>query len=265
IDFEDAIPPFNEMRVNLDALTPEQNLLFLAIEQNDNDARKLIEKSKVGKYFPDVPFTDWQLDYTEANLPMFGTIGSLYRCLWQYIEIEYTDDTRLIDYVFNRGSLERDLFNSNSSYHKAEYPLMRTMVTGEIDSGDAINNILDMINAITDQGEGHGVAEWIRRMRGLLQYAPVEEQFQPDPAALDFDYPNYTDTGKLNNPSGQKVSRSTNGSLDHHDRFLAIDDLLKTGKLVTWADWHKTNRWLPEMLKTTGYDPQKYQLPTAED
>jgi hypothetical protein len=104
------------------------------------------------------------------------------------------------------------------------------------------------------------------RMRGLLKYAPVEGQFQPDEEALNFDYPNYTDTGELNNPSGQTVSRSKNGALDHHDRFLAINDLLKTGKLVTWDQWHAGgNRWTAEMLKTTGYDQNKWPLPPAED
>jgi hypothetical protein len=81
--------------------------------------------------------------------------------------------------------------------------------------------ILNMINAITDQGEGSGVAEWIRLRRGMLQYAPVKEQFQPNEDALNFNYPNYTDTGQLNNPSGDTVARSKNGGLDHHDRFLA--------------------------------------------
>ena len=58
-------------------------------------------------------------------------------------------------------------------------------------------------------------------MRGLLRYAPVKGQFQPDEEALDFDYPNYTDKGEPNNPSGKKVSRSQNGGLDHQDRFIS--------------------------------------------
>lgn len=266
IDFEDTIAPYNEIKVKLDALTLEQNQLFLAIEQNDEDAKKAIDPDKLGKYFPTVPFENWKAGDTEADLPMFGTIGSLYKCLWQYIEIEYTDDTTLLDYVFNRGSLERDLFNAISAYHKPEYPKMRTLATGEINSGYAVANILDMINAITDQGEGKGVAEWIRRMRGMLEYAPVKEQFQPDEAALNFDYPNYTDSGQPNNPSGQTVARSRNGSLDHHERFEKINDLLKIGKLVTWDQWHSSgNTWTADMLKTTGYDLNKWPLPTAED
>jgi len=266
LDFLDTKPPYNNIKVQLGPLTTDQNQLFLAIEENDDDAIGIIDPEKIGKYFPTVPFENWEAGDEEKELPMFGTIGSLYKCLWQYMEIEYTDGTSLLEYVFNRGSLERDLFNVNNSYHMAEYPKMRAMATGEINSGDAVNNILDMINAITDQGEGSGVADWIRRMRGLLEYAPVQEQFQPDETALNNNYPNYTDTGNLNNPSGQTVSRTKNGGLDHHDRFLGIQQLLDTGKVETWDQWHNAgNQWTPEMLKTTGYDLNKWPLPTAEE
>ena len=125
------------------------------------------------------------------------------------------------------------------------------MASGEINVPSAMENILNMINAITDQGEGEGVAEWIREMRGLLQYAPVKEQFQPDEEALNFDYPSYTDTGVQNDPSGNKVARSQNGALDHQDRFDAINTLLKAGGIVTWDQWHAAgNKWTAEMLMT---------------
>jgi hypothetical protein len=266
LDFQDAIPGYNDIKVKLDALTLEQNRLFLAIEENDDDARSIIDPSKIGDYFPTVPFANWSAGNTEENLPLFGTIGWMYKCLWQYMEIEYTDGTSLFEYCFNRGTLERDLFNAGSSYHHPEYPKMPTMASGEITVQSAMENILNMINAITDQGEGSGVAEWIRMMRGQLQYAPVKEQFQPDEAALDFDYPNYTDTGTQDNPSGDTTARSQNGGLDHHDRFLAINDLLKTGKVITWDQWHASgNKWTADMLKTSSYDQNTWPLPPAED
>lgn len=266
LDFQDTINGYNDITVKLDALTLAQNRLFLAIEENEEDAKSIIDPQKVGNYFPSVPFADWSAGDTEENLPLFGTIGWMYKCLWQYMEIEYTDGTTLFEYVFNRGTLERDLFNAGSSYHKPEYPKMPTMASGEINSQNAMENILNMINAITDQGEGSGVAEWIRRMRGLLQYALVEEQFRPDEAALDFNYPNYTDTGKQDNPSGDTVARSKNGGMDHHDRFKAINDLLLTGKVVTWDKWHASgNKWTAEMLKTAGYDLNKWPLPSADE
>ncbi|OLE53228.1 MAG: hypothetical protein AUG51_14140 [Acidobacteria bacterium 13_1_20CM_3_53_8] len=266
LDFQDTIAGYNDIKVKLDALTLEQNRLFLAIEENDEDAKSIIDPSKIGNYFPSVPFENWSTGDTEANLPMFGTIGWMYKCLWQYMEIVYTDKTSLFEYVFNRGTLERDLFNAHSSYHKPEYPLMPTMASGQIIVPSAMENILKMINAITDQGEGSGVAHWIRMMRGQVEYAPVQEQFQPSEAALNFDYPNYTDTGIEDNPSGDTVARSENGGLDHHDRFLAINALLETGKVVTWDQWHASgNQWTADMLKTTGYDLNKWPLPSAED
>ncbi len=266
LDFQDTIAGYNDIKVKLDALTLEQNRLFLAIEQNDEDAESIIDPDKKDNYFPSVPFANWKLGMTEADLPMFGTIGWLYKCLWQYIEIEYTDGSTLFQYVFNRGSLERDLFNVNSSYHKSEYPKMPTMATGEINSGNAKQNVLNMINAITDQGEGSGVAKWIQQLRGLLTYEPVEGEFRPDEVALNFNYPGYTDSGASQNPSGNTVSRSKNGGLDHHDRFLAIDELLKQGTVVTWDQWHAAgNQWTAEDLKTTGYDLNKWDLPSAED
>lgn len=265
LDFQDTIAGYNDIKVKLDALTLDQNRLFLAIEENEEDARSIIDPAKAGNYFPSVPFENWSAGDTEENLPMFGTIGWMYKCLWQYIEIQYTDGTSLFEYVFNRGTLERDLFDSSSSYHKPEYPKMHTMASA-VSPLNAMENILNMINAITDQGEGAGVAAWIRQMRGLLEYAPVEEQFRPDEAALNFNYPNYTDTGTQNNPSGDTVARSKNGGLDHHDRFQAIDELLKTGKVVTWDQWHASgNKWTAELLKTTGYELNKWPLPTAED
>ncbi|HEV7891975.1 MAG TPA: ferritin-like domain-containing protein [Pyrinomonadaceae bacterium] len=271
LDFEDTVGDFQKIRVKLDALTAEQNKLFLAIEQNEEDATKMIDPDKIkeGKYFPSVPFDGWQ---TGDPLPLFGTIGAMYKCLWQYIEIEYTDGVGLFEYVFNRGTLERDLFNASSSYHKPEYPGMPTIASGEITVPDALENILNMINAITDQGEGAGVAKEIRRARGrargLLGYAPVEGQFRPDAEALDFDYPNYTDTGEPDNPSGQKVARTENGGLDHHDRFIAIDKLLCAGGIVTWDMWHNSGKtWTADMLKTNeaDYKANTHNVPPAED
>lgn len=275
LDFNDTVGDYKNIRVKLDALTAEQNQLFLAIEQNEKDAEKIIDpkwtKGKKKKYFPKVPFEGWEAG---QPLPLFGTIGSMYKCLWQYIEIEYKDGPGLFEYVFNRGTLERDLFNPANSYHKPEYPTMPTLASGEIIVPQALENILNMINAITDQGEGEGVAEEIRRARGrtrgLLGYAPVKGQFRPDAEALDFDYPNYTDTGKPHNPSGQKVARVENGGLDHHDRFLKIDGLLRAGGVVTWDQWHAAgNKWTAEMLITNEADykanTEKWQkLPPAE-
>ncbi|MCA1614814.1 MAG: ferritin-like protein [Acidobacteria bacterium] len=265
LDFRDTVEGYDDIKVKLGALTVEQNRLFLAIEQNEDDARGIIDPDKVADYFPPAPFVGWEAG---QDLPMFGTIGWMYKCLWRYMEVVYADGTSLFEQVFNRGTLERDLFNASSSYHKPEYPRMPTMASGEVTVRSAMENILNMINAITDQGEGAGVAKWIRQMRGLLQYAPVEGQFRPDEEALNFDYPSYTDTGAQNDPSGQTVARSQNGGLDHHDRFDKINQLLEAGGVVTWDQWHASGKsWTADMLKTNeeDYKANRWTLPPAED
>lgn len=269
LDFKDTIYP--DMQVQLDALTDDQIKLFLAIEENDKDAEGIIKPKKIGKYFPSVPFEHWKETSTEADLPMFGTIGCMYKCLWEYMEIEYTDNTTLFQIVFTKGALQRDLFNAHTVSptgevtHKPEYPLMHTTATGE--ESEARGRILDMINAITDQGEGQGVAQWIRERLGLLQYAPVEEQFQPDYEALKYDYPNYTDTGALNDPSGNAKARHDSGGKDHHDRFLEIEELVRDkGGLQTWKKWHEDgNSWSSYMLETKTPVVSPYPIPKAEE
>ncbi len=264
LDFKDTRYP--KLRVDTGALTKDQNRLFLAIEENDEDALGIIDVTKLTKYFPSVPFANWQATSTEADLPMFGTIGHMYKCLWEYMEIEYTDHTTLFDSVFDGGVLERDLFNASNDHHRPEYPKMSTMVSPVTDAGGARGRILEMINAITDQGEGQGVAKWIRQRLGLLQYAPVEDQFRPDETALDFDYPNYTDTGKQQNPSGNTVARTRSGGRDHHDRFVDIGNLLESGEVVTWDLWHaREHFWKWGMLKTTGYELNDHPIATIQD
>ena len=131
LDFKDTIEGYNDIKVKLDALTLDHNRLFLAIEENEEDAKKIIDPDKAGKYFPPVPFKNWEAG---QDLPMFGTIGHMYKCLWEYMEIVYDDDdkTSLFEYVFNRGTLERDLFNPSNSYHMPEYPKMPAMASGEV-------------------------------------------------------------------------------------------------------------------------------------
>ncbi|HEX6097253.1 MAG TPA: ferritin-like domain-containing protein [Thermoanaerobaculia bacterium] len=264
LDFADTREP--DMRVMLGALTEEQNHLFLAIEENDADAAGIIESDKRKKYFPTVPFKNWHATSTEANLPMFGTIGHMYKCLWEYMEIEYTDKTKLFDSVFDAGALERDLFNATSDHHAPEYPNMPTMVSPATDADAARERILGMISAITDQGEGQGVGDWIKERLGLLQYAPVDKHFLPDGKALDIDYPNYTDTGVKQNPSGNTVARRDNGGLDHHDRFAEIGELLRRNEVMTWVQWHADkNKWTANMLTTTGYEKNNHPIPKPEE
>jgi hypothetical protein len=264
IDFKDTKAPYNQIKVKLGPVDKEQLNLFLAIEETEEAAEKIIPDEKKDKYFPEVPFAGWQPDYDETNLPMFGSIGHMYLCLWEYLSITYTDDTTLWDYVI--APMERDLFNVDSASHAVEYPSMAATVRDDDDGDERLMRIKDMINGITDQGEGGGVIAEINARLGLLQ--KVKPNFQPDKAALEKDYPNYSDTGKPK-PSRDAEARSHYGSMDHFETFQKVMELFDTGAIKTWDQWHAAgNKWTAEMLKTTGYDENLKNYPTvpkAED
>lgn len=260
IDFTDTIAPYNEIKVNVGPVNKEQLALFLAIEETEDDAEKIIQEGKKEKYFPTVPFDNWEPDYTEENLPLFGSIGHMYMCMYEYLSISYSDGSTLWDYISQ--PLQQDLFNAESSGHPAaEYPGMP--VTATPNGTEQLARLKDMINGITDQGEGKGVVAKINVRLGLLQ--AVQPRYQPSREALEKDYPSYTDTGKPA-PSRDAEARSTYGSLDHFETFQEVLKMLEAGELKTWDQWHaEGNKWTPEMLKCDGYDNNKYPIPSADD
>ncbi len=269
IDFKDTIAPYNAIKVKLDALNLSQIELFLAIEETEEDAHKIIKPGAEKKYFPSVPFADWQPTYDENNLPMFGSIGHMYLCLYEYLSLEYEDGTTLWDYVYAQKSIQRDIFNGTDNGHKPEYPRMSTVVETTLDSADAktaaLHQIIDMIQGITDQGEGKGVIGGLMKM---LNLAPnkVKNKFQPDHEALEADYPTYNDKGEQMPRSADAAARTKYGKVDHYETFAEVKGLLETGEIVTWDMWHKKgNTWKPEMLLTTGHEQNKYPLPSAND
>lgn len=90
VDLQDTIP-YKNVRVNLGGLTHEQLELFLAIERPEEEAKAAIEPDKRdAHYFPKVPFAGWQKG---DALPMFGTIGWMYQCYYDYLHLVYDDAT----------------------------------------------------------------------------------------------------------------------------------------------------------------------------
>jgi len=70
LDFKDCVEGYNDIRVKLDALTLDQNRLFLAIEQNEKSAEDIIDPlKKVGKYFPKAPFAPEYVALLRTNDP----------------------------------------------------------------------------------------------------------------------------------------------------------------------------------------------------
>jgi hypothetical protein len=252
VDLRDLKAPNNSLVVNIAALTEPQVNLFLAIEEPDAVARDNIPKSKWDKYFPTVPFVNWNEWYTEKNLPMFGTIGALYQCYYDYLHIRYSDGTSLWQYV-TVTSRQRDLFNVEvAGNHPArEYP-------GFEASLNSLKTIADMMDAITDQGEGSTLIKTVANL------AAVEEKFRSSDTALQQDYPSYTDDGKPA-PSADAAARFNNDGKDHFERFQEVMGLLKQGQIVTWTDWFNAgNVWKKENLQAPDYNPDDNpKLPTT--
>ncbi|XZF14632.1 ferritin-like domain-containing protein [Chitinophagaceae bacterium MMS25-I14] len=264
LDFKDTIAPYNDIRVKLGAVNREQLALFLAIEETEDQAKTIIQPDKLKDYFPAVPFAGWQPSYTENNLPMFGSIGHMYLCLWEYLSLRYTDGTTLWDSVYGMMNMQQDLFNTTSGGHEPEYPKMRATISA-MTPQQAQMQVLDMINGITDQGEGGGVVKMIKLRAGIQMLEAVQAQFQPDAEALKKDYPSYTDTGK-SAPSRDAAARTQFGSMDHYETFQYVLGLVEKGGVLCWDEWHaQGNTWTADMLKTEGYDQNKYPIPPAED
>ncbi len=105
LDFKDCKAPYNEQN------NGSQIELFLAIEETLEEARKHIAPDKVGRYFEPAPFDWWTPEMKEVDLPLFGSIGWMYTCFWDYLEIKYTDVTSLLDILTkdtNGNLIQRD-------------------------------------------------------------------------------------------------------------------------------------------------------------
>jgi hypothetical protein len=295
-----------DMQVKLDAMNDTQALLFLAIEETEDDAHKLIQKKywdtsaadfepvdvggKRPKYFEPAPYNWWQESYTEGNLPLFGSIGYMYQVYWHYLEIEYDDGSSLLNLLVNDvQSIQRDEFNTNKG--SKQYPGIAAEINIAGTDIDKIKlQLINNINAITDQGEGDKVVGSILDTWGDQQWAKsylkaqqfklesngVDEEFQPDPQSLTALYPGYNDKGIVDGVSGSAYARIYNRAKDHFETFEDCLQLIlkntasttpKGERYVTWDVWHKENEntpWTAAMLNPNNTQ-SKYSLPSAED
>lgn len=264
LDFKDCKEPYDKIRVKLDALNLEHNELFLAIEEPEVTADKRIKEENLHKYFPTAPFKNWAAG---DPLPMFGSIGQMYQCLWDYLDITYKDAegtvTTLWEKMYVPGSLQRDLFNTASASHPyREFQDLETTIEGWLPER-AKEVVFKLICAITDQGEGSGIKRTLRTPPVLTAVQPVN---QASDEALKADYPSYNDSGEPV-PSRDAYARYGNGEQDHYERFKEIRDDLLSGKIVTWDKWRtdQKDRWTAADLKGKDYDKNTYNLPSAED
>jgi hypothetical protein len=255
IDLKDTVA-HEDVPVNVGPLSEDLVRLFLAIEQPEKDARANIKRDKEKDYFPEVPFATWK---PGQPLPRFGTIGWMYQCYYDYLSLTYTDGSTLWDAVFKSTAVQNDLFNSFSSpgHPMREFMGFETTIA-TTDQAIAYEQMVSMMDAITDQGEG---SEIVRRP---AQLQAVKPKYQPSDTALRADYPSYDDTG-AQIPSADAVARYDNDGLDHYERFQKVRDLLP--QVVTWPQWlARTGGWTAAELVGPGYDPDNpLKLPTPEE
>ncbi len=236
--------------VNVGELDEDQLKLFLAIEQPEDIARKDIKEEARHKYFPKAPF-DENVWVPGQPLPMFGTIGAMYQCYYDYLNVRYDDPghTTLWDVVFNGNGQQNDLFNSFTGGGHPMREFMGFEATVALTYKDiAFQQMGQMIDAITDQGEGSIVT------REPQMLAAVESKYQPSRVALESDYPTFDDSGVLV-ASADSVARADNDGRDHYERFGEVLRILQEGGVLTWPAWHRTNVWTAQMLEGSDYAP----------
>jgi hypothetical protein len=183
----------------------------------------------------------------------------MYQCYYDYLSLRYDDGTSLWDEVFDDGAIQNDLFNNFSSGHPMREFMGFETTIALTDKAIAFSQMVAMMDAITDQGEG---SEIKKPSANMLQ--AVMPRYQPRDEALRADYPSYSDKG-VQIPSADAAARFHNDSLDHYERFQEVRDLLAIGAITTW-DQRGTGNWTAKDLTSADYDGSNpYNLPTPDD
>jgi hypothetical protein len=247
--------------VDLGPVSADQLKLFLAIEEPEKEAREYIDPDKIDKYFPAVPFPNWRED---DPLPLFGTIGYMYQCYKDYLDIAYSDGTTLWGAAFDGNAQQNDMFNSFAAGGHPMREYMGFEATVALTYSDiAKQQTINMMNAITDQGEGATLK--LRMLRSQAQnLTAVQPNYQSSDPALKSDYPSFSDVGAIT-PSADAEARYGNDKMDHYERFQMVNSML--ADIVTWPQWLAGHGpWRAEDLEASDYQPvEKYQLPTTAE
>jgi hypothetical protein len=260
IDLKDT-KEHKDVVVNLGPVSVDQLKLFLAIEEPEKVAKDYIDPDKIGKYFPTVPFANWA---PHQPLPMFGTIGWMYQCYKDYLDIEYSDGSTLWEAAFNPGAQQNDMFNNFVAGGHPMREFMGFESTVALTYPDIAKlQIVQMMDAITDQGEGATLKFRLVQARALNLLSAVAPSYQSSQPALESDYPNFSDVGKLE-PSADAEARYENDKIDHYERFQIVYSMLSD--IVSWPQWLASHGpWKTEDLQTPDYPgPDPYHLPTTQ-
>jgi hypothetical protein len=130
----------------------------------------------------------------------------------------------------------------------------------------ALRQAFEMMNAITDQGEGATLKARLRmaNMLSAQNLQAVKPKYCPDSDALNSDYPSYSDTGEQI-PSADAAARVDNDGKDHFERFQEVQALFDEGALLTWDRAGKAGQWTGADLVTGDFEPEPGSpLPTPD-
>ena len=190
IDLKDTVN--EDVAVNIGPLDADRIRLFLAIEQPEDDAKKAIKPDKIGKYFPQAPFDGWK---PGDPLPMFGTIGWMYQCYYDYLSLSYDDGSTLWETVWKQASksapVQNDLFNAASGGH----PMREFMGFNTIVALTYPGHRLPADGG--DDGRDHRPGRGQRAQEGRRRCSKtVMPRYCPDKDALESDYPSYRRQGR---------------------------------------------------------------------
>jgi hypothetical protein len=250
---EDPDPrkPLN-VPVNIGPLDETRVALFLAIEQPDEQARAAIRPGAESKYFPKAPFEHWA---PPQPLPMFGTIGHMYQCYYDYLHISYTDGTTLWASVLDANAVQQDHFNADKKLPQYSFSLAIDVT----DAKGAFGQMCAMMDAITDQGEGSIL---VHQPDPILER--VLEGYRAIRPNLDQLYPSYDNQGVQQAQSDDASARCDSDTYDHYERFERILELLPD--IVTWATAKKAGNWTAADFQVPpGPGTNPHRLPTPEE
>jgi hypothetical protein len=240
--------------VDIGPLDKTRLQLFLAIEQPDADARAMINPDAEGKYFEPAPFKNWN---KTLPLPMFGTIGHMYQCYFDYLHIQYSDGTSLWDSVFDPKAVQNDHFNRSPALPQYQFKLALDLT----DSKSAFADMCNMMDAITDQGEGSVLEKPPAPAEGAVM--AVMEEYRAIEPNLEKIYVSYNNRGEKVS-STDAFARCSNDGDDHYERFARLDAML--GEIVTWDKADKVGQWTAQDFTAPGgpWD-NPHKLPDQQD
>ncbi len=283
-DWKGTAPNLSDMTVELRAMNEKQIELFLTIEETETLAIKNLDNPDIKlpngetrpTYFEAAPFNWFTSSMNESDLPLFGSIGHMYLCYWNYLEIEYTDNSTLLERL---TTVQRDQFNNVPERPDKQYPGIDASIPNVPSASNLDDLKCDLINnidAITDQGEGDAVVPnilevwshkpWAKRhLQKTNQRGEVQNKYQPNPEALKADYPGYNDTGEPTaEMSGSARARSDAASQDHYQLFAEVKNLMSNSDYITWETWHTQTPEAPWKADMLGVDSAP-NLPNTQD